>query len=208
MRQAAAFSVSGDNAVVDWVLVELRNASTPTSIVATRAALLQRDGDVVAEDGISPIALLAPAGSYYVAVRHRNHLGVMTAAPVALNGAAYPIDLTDGSVAVFGTNAQKVVGSKRLLWAGNALRDVTLKYVGATNNNDPVLVRIGGSAPTNSVGGYHAEDLNMDGQVKYVGAGNDRDLTFVNISKSIFPEQTRARNNCLEMLRMRSLLYQ
>jgi len=35
-----------DNAVVDWVFVEIRDGSKLDSIVTTRAALLQRDGDV------------------------------------------------------------------------------------------------------------------------------------------------------------------
>ncbi len=44
---ADVFAVTGNNAIADWVLVELRSGSDPTRIVATRAALVQRDGDVV-----------------------------------------------------------------------------------------------------------------------------------------------------------------
>ena len=44
---AARLAVTGSNAVVDWVLVELRNKNNPATIVATRSALLERDGDVV-----------------------------------------------------------------------------------------------------------------------------------------------------------------
>ena len=47
-------AVTGSDAIVDWVFVELRNASGNT-VVDSRAALLQRDGDVVDVDGVSPL---------------------------------------------------------------------------------------------------------------------------------------------------------
>lgn len=80
------FAVNGNNAIVDWVLVELRNATDATCILATRAALVQRDGDVVDMDGVSPVMFVGQnPGSYYVVVGHRNHLRVMTASPVTIN---------------------------------------------------------------------------------------------------------------------------
>lgn len=63
--------------VVDWVLVELRSPST--TIVAQRAAFLKKDGTVVDTDGSSPVSFQdVLSGNYYVAIRHRNHLGIMT----------------------------------------------------------------------------------------------------------------------------------
>lgn len=46
-----------DNAIVDWVLIELRDEVDPTLIVGRRAALVQRDGDVVDVDGTSSVAI-------------------------------------------------------------------------------------------------------------------------------------------------------
>ncbi len=70
--------------VVDWVLVELR--STASTVVARRAAFLKRDGSVVDLDGVSPVAFKDIAsGNYFVAIRHRNHLGVMTDSAIPLN---------------------------------------------------------------------------------------------------------------------------
>ena len=81
----AVLTVSGPDAIVDWVFVELRSAADPTVIVSSRSALLQRDGDIVELDGTSPIQVRAVTSeSYFVAVRHRNHLAVMTASPIAL----------------------------------------------------------------------------------------------------------------------------
>jgi hypothetical protein len=185
MLQAGANVRSDNDAIVDWVLVELRNASTPSTIVATRSALVQRDGDVVAEDGASPVALLAQAGSYKIAVRHRNHLGAMTSNAVALSTTSTTVDLTDPQLSLFGTEPTRIVGTKRTLWSGNTWRDVELKYTGATNDRDPILSAIGGSVPTNSVIGYRMEDVNLDGVTKYTGSSNDRDPILENIGGTI-----------------------
>ncbi len=66
-----------ENTIVDWVLIELRD--TETTVAASRAALVQRDGDVVDLDGVSPVTFKdVEPGSYYVVVKHRNHLGTMS----------------------------------------------------------------------------------------------------------------------------------
>jgi hypothetical protein len=183
--QAGVTSTIGDNAIVDWVQVELRNSATPTTIVATRPALVQRDGDVVAEDGISPISLLAPAGSYHVAVRHRNHLGCMTGTPVALSTSTTAIDFTSPATGTYGTAALKTIGAINALWLGNVVRDGGLKYTGSSNDRDPILVRVGSTAPNNTANGYFVEDCNLDGAVKYTGSQNDRDPILVNVGSTV-----------------------
>ncbi len=83
---ASAMTQTGNNAIVDWVVIELRDENMPSTILATRSALLQRDGDIVDVDGTSPVTFECfKAANYHVAVRHRNHLGVMTALPVFLD---------------------------------------------------------------------------------------------------------------------------
>lgn len=81
---SSATSLTGNDKIVDWVLVELRNPST--TIIASTAALLQKDGDVVGMDGTSFVYFeeVIP-GNYYIVVQHRNHLGVMTAVPINVN---------------------------------------------------------------------------------------------------------------------------
>lgn len=83
---SSVFTVTGRDAIVDWVFVEIRHDTVPDSVLSTRSVLIQRDGDVVDVDGFSPVAFndLSP-GEYYVAMRHRNHLGVMTGTPRLLN---------------------------------------------------------------------------------------------------------------------------
>jgi hypothetical protein len=191
---SALFDVTGTNAIVDWVLLELRSSSSPTTILATRAALIQRDGDLVGLDGSSTVVLNAAAGSYYVALRHRNHLGVMSASAISLSTTPVTVDFRSPGTATWGTQAQKQTGSNMMLWTGNVFRDggvSLIKYTGSNNDRDPVLVVIGGSIPTNTVTGYYREDTNLSGVVKYSGAGNDRDPILVNIG-GIVPTNTRS----------------
>lgn len=189
----AVLSITGNDAIVDWVVVELRHSAQPSLVVASACVLVQRDGDVVDTDGVSPVRLFVGAGSYYLAIRHRNHLGAMTAATVALSPTSIAVDFRSAGLATFGTNARKSITGTfpvQALWAGDVTFNKVLQYVGEGNDRDPILVRVGGNTPTSTATGYHPEDVNLDGTVKYVGAGNDRDPILVNIGGSA-PTSTR-----------------
>ncbi|MBK7753332.1 MAG: hypothetical protein IPI41_12220 [Flavobacteriales bacterium] len=179
--------ISGNNAIVDWVILELRSAQNAGQVVYSRAALLQRDGDVVDLDGISPVRCGTLPGSYHLALRHRNHLGICTAGTWNLGPVQVTtIDLTTAQTAVFGTDARKPVGNFRALWAGDVTFNNQLKYAGSNNDRDPILTAIGGTVPTNTLSGqYRQEDINMNGQVKYAGSANDRDILLQNIGGSV-----------------------
>lgn len=71
--------------VVDWVIVELRDSANPATVLTAQAALLLNNGCVVSHDGGSLVNCCILPGNYYVAIRHRNHLGVMTGTPIPLN---------------------------------------------------------------------------------------------------------------------------
>ncbi len=76
----------GVNSIVDWVQIELRDKLDPSIIIATHSALVQKDGDIVDVDGAYPIKIpCINSGEYHIAVRHRNHLGVMTQVPIQID---------------------------------------------------------------------------------------------------------------------------
>ncbi len=83
---AGVLAVTDPNtSIVDWVLLELREENAPYDVLRSMAALVRRDGWVVdCNDGISPVKFLnVDAGlKYQISVRHRNHLGMMTAMSV------------------------------------------------------------------------------------------------------------------------------
>ncbi|MCC6400851.1 MAG: delta-60 repeat domain-containing protein [Flavobacteriales bacterium] len=177
---------SGANAIVDWVLVELRSIVSPGIVLSSRSGLLQRDGDVVDLDGVSPLVFPVAPGLYKVAVKHRNHLGCMTGGNISLqNSSLTTVDLRTGLTSTFGTDARKTIGSARALWAGDVTFNGQIKYTGGGNDRDPILVRIGGNVPTAVTSGYHQEDVNMTGEVKYAGSGNDRDIILQNIGGTV-----------------------
>ncbi|MBK9763867.1 MAG: hypothetical protein IPO87_11000 [Flavobacteriales bacterium] len=177
---ASMLTTTGNNAIVDWVLVELRNASVPATIVATQSALITRSGNVISANG-SPVRLSVQNGNYYIALRHRNHFGVMSAVPLSLSASATSFDLSLLSTATWGTEARKTKGAVQTLWSGEVVRDGKIMYTGSGNDRDVMLVTIGGAVATNVANGYLRDDLNLDGRVKYTGAANDRDLILVNI---------------------------
>ncbi|MEL6275605.1 MAG: hypothetical protein AAFU03_10925, partial [Bacteroidota bacterium] len=61
------FNTSSNDAIVDWIIAELR-ASSNNNVVAARSALLQKDGDIVDLDGRSPLSFpgIGIGSSYYI----------------------------------------------------------------------------------------------------------------------------------------------
>jgi hypothetical protein len=147
---------SGSDAIVDWVVIELRDAANNRNVLHSRAALIQRDGDIVDIDGRSNVVFPTQfaAGTYHVVLVHRNHLGVMTDQPYTLNT---PIDLTSGAVSIYGGNQTvKQVGNKTALMGGDADGN------GQVQNTDQVFHWM----PQSGTAGYKSGDFNLNGQVQ------------------------------------------
>lgn len=187
---------------VDWVRVELRSAVDPTIVVATRQGFVNSLGSITGVDGGTALVFNVPPGNYHLAVRHRNHLGCMTASPVFVQGAitvpwsSYGfVDFAAAATPVWGTNARKLgdtIYNYMVLWPGNTTGDGLVKYTGANNDRDPILQAIGGTVPTNTLNGvYNTNDVNMDGTVKYTGSFNDRDPILQTIGGTV-PTLTKA----------------
>ncbi len=168
---AAVLSNTGNDAIVDWVFVELRDKNSPSTVLATRAALLQRDGDVVDVDGISPVDFHSMAADdYYVAVRHRNHLGVMTANSVALNmNSTTSLNFTTSGLGTWGVNAQGSLGGNIL---GLVAADVDVS--GLINAVDRSIIW-----NNRNLISYHISDTNLDGVVNAI----DRSIVWNNRNK-------------------------
>ena len=65
--------------IVDWILIEIRKGIDGNTTIARRAAFLKNNGLVVDLDGNSPLRFdFLPEGAYYIVVKHRNHLSVMS----------------------------------------------------------------------------------------------------------------------------------
>lgn len=175
--------LTGNNRVVDWIYVELRHGTTNVPL-RKYALLLQRDGDVVTNTGAVP-SLVFPMRDCKVAVRHRNHLGAMATVVVLPCAGPITIDFTQTTTAMYGTDPTAVVNTtRRALWSGDTNGDGSVKYTGAANDRDPVLVKVGSTTPNNTITGYWREDVNMDVSTKYTGSVNDRDPILVNVGST------------------------
>ncbi len=76
-------NISG-NLVVDWVLVELRDENNSSTILESQSVFVLQDGSVVDLDGISPVHFSHSSGNYYISVKHRNHLAVMSSSSISI----------------------------------------------------------------------------------------------------------------------------
>ncbi len=115
--------------VVDWVLVQLRDAGDAGSagsgtVVAEQAAFLLNDGSVVDLDGTSNLTFpgITYTSGLYPVVWHRNHLGVISANRVIKSGGVYTYDFTAAGSAYSNTNAAETnLGSGVYgLWGGDS----------------------------------------------------------------------------------------
>ncbi len=191
---SSVLSVQGNDAIVDWVLVELRDASDNSIVMASRSALVQRDGDIVDVDGYSPVTFGIGAGDYHVAVLHRNHLGAMTAQGSTFASGTVDVDLTNALLDTYGEDARCATGTRRALWCGDVNFNNSVQYTGSGNDRDPILLTIGGETPNHVIYGYHNADVNLDGRVKYTGTRNDRDPILLNVG-STMPNHIREGQN-------------
>ena len=147
--------------VVDWVLAELRTGPPSFTIAAARAAFLKSDGTIVDLDGISHVSFsgITP-GSYYIVVKHRNHLAVMSADLVELKGLT-TYNFTTGSGQFYGgTAGAKQIDTSPIIWgmvAGNA--DNTDQNCFASD-----LAKIKTNILSGSYG-YLGSDIDLDGHV-------------------------------------------
>ncbi len=101
--------------VVDWVTVEFRTSPTSSAQpLLVETLLLLNDGRVVDPFTLRP-AIIAdiPAGQYNIAVRHRNHLAVITEDKVLVSRSniGYVVDFASGVGVFGGAAAQKLVGT-------------------------------------------------------------------------------------------------
>jgi len=179
-----------EDAIVDWVFIEIRDSADHSNILRTIPALVQRDADIVAANDGGDLWITGLPKAFYISIKHRNHLGAMTAEPMVVHSNFCEADFTTMGLAEFFTHsgyenlAVTTVGGRRALYAGNANTDGKVKYDGGSNDQlvilSEVILHPGNTTNIFNFGnadGYHRGDINMDGIVKYDGARNDRFVT-------------------------------
>lgn len=163
ISDANVLAVSGSDAIVDWIYVELFEMSVSESITG-QAALLQRDGDIVSTDGQRPITFTdLPDGDYQIIVYHRNHIAVKTVdQTISIENGANLIDLTNNiSIFVGGVNAVQEIAGVYTMISGDVDRD------GQIQNADIMQ-----AMPKVGQMGYLTDDVDMNGEIQNVDIQN------------------------------------
>ena len=184
----------------DWVIVELRSAATPATVIATRAGFVLNNGNVTDVDGVSPISFRNTApGNYFVSVKHRNHLPVRSASALTFTqDAATPYDFTTAQAqayqnpAVTNNAAQVSVSNGNFaMWGGNANSNTAVNYGAVGSDRFYMLTTARNTTiPQSGLGNnqitplsnvYSNSDVTMNGTVNYGAVGSDRFFLLVNV---------------------------
>ncbi len=101
--------------VVDWVLIEIRDASTAAtatsfSTVGKQAGFLLKDGSIVGLDGSSRIVFndVIIQHNLFVVIHHRNHLDIMSGYPLTKANGYYNYDFSNAEDKIYGGAAGNV----------------------------------------------------------------------------------------------------
>ena len=188
MINSALLDKTGNDAIVDWVFVELRSTNNLEGVVATRSALIQRDGDVVSALGEDILYFYNVQNEdYHIKLRHRNHVGIETHFPYTFTTTHIPeIDFSYDFLATKGYTTRVTAKDKISLWAGDLNGDSKVIFQGPENDVFNQFVKI--LLDTGNVNqldnfiskGYTNSDFNMDGQVIFQGPNNDRSILLWN----------------------------
>ncbi len=173
--ESVAAIPTGD--ITDWIKIELRDPADPSNILKTYSKFLRNDGEIVELDGTSTPRFMDAPTDAFIAIRHRNHLGIRTNSSMDLISIPYQThDFTTASTQAYGTNPMKeVVSGVWAMWGGNANGDehVRAKQIfippsGPTiySDRDYILNTVLGGDNTAQEDIYDPGDTNMDGHVR------------------------------------------
>lgn len=174
--------------VVDWVIVQLRDApsaatATPATIIGTQAAFLLNSGFVVGLDGESNLFFPAELNDdLFVVVYHRNHLGIMSASGLTQTAGVFTYDFrTDVTKVYQGAAGYKQINTSPVVWG----------MVAADGDADGMISpgdKITLWSPLAGEQGYFPSDYDLDSQVD----NNDKNtlwrINYLNGYSSQVPE--------------------
>jgi len=188
---------------VDWVKIQLRDAGDRTSVLYSFARFIDQDGQIINQDGSDCKMTGVASGSYYVAIMHRNHFGVVSNSTVNLADSptltfkgAQATAWQDGSVS---TNAamKEVETGVFALWDGDANGDGQVQYAsGANSDQVTVLNAVGTTTPGNIISStYSNSDVNMDGDIQYASGANSDQVSILNVVGTTTPGNILSAHN-------------
>lgn len=153
--------------VVDWILVELRDApngasATSATMFARKALFLKPDGSIVDLNGSgTPTVNMSVTQGLFAVIYHRNHIAVMNTNPITGSGGVYNFDFTTSSANFYGGTA----GCKELsagIWGMIASDGNADNQVNDFDKNDVWAAETGLSGYLGSDFSVESESNNID----------------------------------------------
>jgi hypothetical protein len=148
--------------VVDWVLVELRDATsastaTNATVKARKAAFILNNGHIVDTEGSSMLNFpVTISNNLFVAIYHRNHLGILSANPLINSGGIYSYNFSTSVSQVFGG----INGHVQLSAGTWGMKSGDGNADGVVTDNDKINVW----ALQAGIPGYLSSDYSLNGQ--------------------------------------------
>lgn len=159
----------GNEGIVDWILVEIRDKAEPHALISTQAALLAQNGTIknTALEELISFPNLKP-DEYVIAIRHKSHLAILSSSPLSLSGTPISYDFTTAVEQAGGKEQLKPIKGTFAMYSGDYDQN------GLINNQDYNLWRQKGA----QLNEYLAVDVDGNGIV------NNSDFNFWAINKS------------------------
>jgi hypothetical protein len=117
---------NGSSQVQDTVTGYLANGTTPYAPIDSARTVLSSSGDGLL------VFSSAPTGSYYVVIRHRNHIALWTAAAQPLTNGTTTMgsyDFSSGPGTAYGSGALKPEGGVYVSWGGDVNQDGVVDFL-------------------------------------------------------------------------------
>ena len=155
-ESVAAGFFSTHPTIVDWVLLELRTGTSAATTVAKRAAFIKSDGTIVDLNGLDPVTFIVPdAIEYYIVVKHRNHLSLMSSISMFLTDTTPLYNFTNSQTKAYGVNPMK-----------NLATGIYGAYTADTNGSGVIDAADRSNAwNQRNLSGYYGTDVNLSGTV-------------------------------------------
>lgn len=108
------------NNAVDWLLIELRDETDMTKVIAQKPVLVNADGTLVDLSGETLITFEeVEDGNYYIAIFHKSHLPIISNSAQPLSSDPPLFDFSASADATMGNDQQKAINGKYFMTSGD-----------------------------------------------------------------------------------------